>query len=86
MRIRWLRSPYISAGDNVEADKASRIVNIDSEWELSQKAFTQVEKQFGSFTIDLFASRLNKKCKRFYSRFPYREAEAVDAFTKSWEK
>ncbi|KYM99507.1 hypothetical protein ALC62_09747, partial [Cyphomyrmex costatus] len=31
-----------------------------------------------------FASRTNKKCKTFYSRFPDPDASAVDAFTVSW--
>ncbi|XP_011860538.1 PREDICTED: uncharacterized protein LOC105557794 [Vollenhovia emeryi] len=81
----WLKASYIPSSKNIEADKASRNVNVDSEWEISQEAFTQIEEQFGFFTVDLFATRLNKKCKRFYSRFPDPEAEAVDAFTISWK-
>lgn len=47
--------------------------------------FDQIEKIFGPFSVDLFASRLNKKCNKFYSRFPDPEAESVDAFIKSWK-
>lgn len=47
--------------------------------------FVQIEKRFGPFSVDLFASRLNKKCNKFYSRFPDPEAESVDAFTRSWK-
>lgn len=81
----WLKASYIPSSENIEADRAARITNIDSEWELSLSAFNIIERQFGPFSIDLFASRLNKKCKRFYSRFPDPEAIAVDAFTQSWE-
>lgn len=69
----------------LKIDRASRIINTDIEWELSQLAFDQIEKSFGPFSVDLFASRLNTKCKRFFSRFPDPEAEAVDDFTKSWK-
>lgn len=55
----WIRASYIPSAENVEADKASRIVNTDSEWELSHTVFEQIKKQFGPFSVDLFASRLN---------------------------
>jgi len=85
-RKLWLRATYIPSAENTEADRASRNLNVDSEWELAQWAFKKVEKQFGKFSVDLFASRLNKKCKRFYSRFPDPEAEIIDAFTITWNK
>lgn len=82
----WLRASYIASAENIEADKASRNVNIDGEWELSQDAFSKIEKQFGPFSVDLFASRLNTKNRRFYSRFPDPDASAVDAFTVAWRE
>lgn len=84
-RSLWLKASYISSADNTDADKALRNVNIDSEWELSQSAFSQIEKQFGPISVDLFASRLNKKSKKSYLRFPDPQASAVDAFTVSWK-
>jgi len=36
------------------------------------------------FTVDLFASRVNKKCRSFYARFSDPEAEIIDAFTVDW--
>lgn len=62
----WVKASYIPSAKNVEADRASRHDNIDSEWELAQTAFEQIEQRFGSFSVDLFASRLNKKCKIFF--------------------
>jgi hypothetical protein len=34
--------------------------------------------------LDLFASPSNTKCERFFSRYYFRRAEAVDAFTQPW--
>ncbi|XP_070521642.1 uncharacterized protein [Cardiocondyla obscurior] len=84
-RRLWLKASYIPSAENTEADRASRNVNADTEWELSGSAFSKIEKQFGPFSVDLFASRLNKKCRRFYSRFPDPQASSVDAFTVSWK-
>ncbi|XP_015185988.1 PREDICTED: uncharacterized protein LOC107071471 [Polistes dominula] len=84
-RRLWLKASYVASADNTEADRASRNVNIDSEWELAQAAFSEIVRKFGSISVDLFASRLNKKSKRFYSRFPDPGASAVDAFTVSWK-
>jgi len=84
-RNLWVFASYIPSKENIEADYASRIVNIDTEWELNDIVFREIAKQFGPFSIDLFASRLNKKCKRFCSRFPNPEVTAVNAFTISWK-
>lgn len=82
----WIFATYIPSRENKEADKASRKINIDTEWELCNGAFENINENFGPFTIDLFATRLNKKCARFCSRFPDPEAMTVDAFTISWTK
>lgn len=34
----WVFASYIPSKENVEADKASRIDNIDTEWELAPEA------------------------------------------------
>lgn len=81
----WLRASYIPSNENTEADRASRNLNVDSEWEISQDSFNEIEAQWGPFSVDLFASRLNAKCRRFYSRFPDPESEGVDALTISWK-
>lgn len=82
----WLFASYIPSKENVEADAASRNKNIDTEWELAPKAFKQISKKFGPFSIDLFASAGNTKCSIFCSRFPDPKATFVDAFTISWSK
>ncbi|XP_063366186.1 uncharacterized protein LOC134654648 isoform X1 [Cydia amplana] len=82
----WIVASYIASKDNVDADTASRDTNLDTEWELAGKYFKQIVKKFGTCSIDLFASRINTKCKTFCSRYPDPEASVVDAFTISWEK
>lgn len=82
-RRLWIFASYISSKDNVEADYASRFINIDTEWEMNDRAFRVIISQFGAISMDLFASRLNKKCRRVCSRFPNPEVTAVDAFTIS---
>ncbi|CAD6225621.1 GSCOCG00011844001-RA-CDS [Cotesia congregata] len=60
-RHLWLKASYIPSAKNVEADRASRYDNVDSEWELARTAFEQIDEKFGPFSVDLFASRLKKK-------------------------
>ncbi|KAJ8915276.1 hypothetical protein NQ315_014784 [Exocentrus adspersus] len=80
----WLYASYISSADNVVANKESRGNNLDTEWELSNEAFSCIVKTFGRPIIDLFASRINAKCDLFYSWHPDPESLAVDAFTRNW--
>ena len=82
----WIMASYITLEANVEGDKASRITNTDTEWELANCVYKRIVCSFGSHSIDLFVSRLNTKCKRFCSRFQDPESEVVDAFTISWKK
>ncbi|XP_063991161.1 uncharacterized protein LOC135169793 [Diachasmimorpha longicaudata] len=85
-RKLWIRASYIPSKENIEADSASRITNIDTEWSLSPSAFERIEEKFGPFSVDLFATRLNNKCNKFYSRFPDPQASIIDAFTVSWKE
>jgi hypothetical protein len=45
----------------VEADAESRVFNLSTEWSLSLPVFADIARRWGSFDIDLFASRLNYK-------------------------
>lgn len=79
----WIFASYVNTKEN-RADAASRIVNPDTEWSLSDKAFHDVIHHFGQPEIDLFASRDNAKCARFVSWKQDPDATAVDAFTVNW--
>lgn len=80
----WLFASYIKSSDNKEADKESRTFNPDTEWELNQQIFHTITLKLGFPDIDLFASRVNAKCKSYVSWQSDPEAENVDAFTLSW--
>lgn len=80
----WLRASYIPSKENVIADRESRVQNIDTEWELNPEAYNLIIAKFGTPTIDLFASRVNKKCTVYFSRDRDPEALDIDAFTRQW--
>jgi hypothetical protein len=69
---------------NVRADRASRYRDDRTEWRLSEEAFEQVEQAFGPHTCDLFASRRNALCQRFFSRWLDPSAADFDAFAQDW--
>lgn len=86
-RDLWLSAVHIPGVQNVEADLASRTqYAVETEWSLNQAVFEQVEEQFGPFDIDLFASRLNNKCSKYYSWKPDPGAEKIDALAHIWPK
>ena len=57
---------------------------LTAKWSLTDDAFVKIKKDLTLPSIDLFASRSNKKCIRFYSWKRDTEAIAVDAFTQDW--
>lgn len=77
---------YIRSSLNVEADRESRNLNVDTEWELGSREFNNITLNFGVPSIDLFASRTNTKCPLYMSwkRDPF--AYNIDAFTLDWSK
>lgn len=77
---------YIKSKENREADKESRRTNIDTEWSLSSSAFKIITDSFGHPHIDLFASRLNAKCRNYVSWRRDPHALNIDAFTLDWSK
>lgn len=81
----WIKASYIPSSENTEADCESRKISEDTEWELNDKVFREIIQVFGKFDIDLFASNINFKCKKFISWYPDPEAIGVDAFTYCWE-
>lgn len=82
IRNIFIYASYIKSKDNKEADTESRKLEIETEWELHNIAFTKIT--FARPEIDLFASRINKKCKKFVSWVQDPESFAVDAFTLNW--
>lgn len=85
-RNNFIFASYINTTENVFADRASRQVHKETEWKLANYAFQHIIDVFGQPDIDLFASRLNKKCQKFISWLSDPEAYKIDAFTTDWSK
>jgi hypothetical protein len=81
----WITIAHCPGVDNVEADKASREFNDETEWTLHQDVVDNACERFGiEPEIDLFASRLNFKAPSYCAWQPDPEAEYVDAFSGFW--
>lgn len=85
-RNLFIFASYISSQDNDVADAESRKQHPDTEWELSEAAYTHVTNLLGMPEIDLFASRINNKCPRYISWNRDPGAFAINAFTIEWKK
>lgn len=83
-RNLFVFASYISSVENDVADAESRRVHPDIEWELSEVAFQKIVQHFGNPEIDIFASRLNKKCAKYISWHRDPDAFIIDAFTIPW--
>ena len=82
----WCRARHLAGVLNVRADVASRWQDDRSEWRLSDEAWSQVQTAFGPHSTDLFASRRNALCLRYFSRWLDPEAAENDAFAHDWSK
>ena len=51
---------------------------------LKMRHFGNLNREFGELTIDLLATRTNRKCRRNYSYSPEPEAAGTDAFLCNW--
>lgn len=80
----WLSCFHLPGKLNTTADKLSRKLSDDMEWSLSPEIFSLIEKQYGSFDIDLFASNKNYKLSKYASYVPDKQAFAIDAFSLNW--
>lgn len=81
----WLFASYIKSSDNWLADKKSREKLDESDFSLDDGSFNNICSKFGQPDIDLFATSLSAKCRRFASWFPDPASEVVDAFTIKWD-
>jgi hypothetical protein len=72
---------HIAGVDNTIADSLSRTTNAWTELELAPWAFSLICQRWGNHTLDLCASSVNNKVRRFVSWRPDPEAWAVDALT-----
>ena len=80
----WITCSHIPGRLNVEADRASRVINDRNEWKLNKDTFKDICEVLGMPDIDLFASRLNNQLEVFCSFLPDPDATYFDAFTLDW--
>ena len=84
LRCNWITISYIQGKLNVRADKASRVFKDNLEWTLHPRVYRRICKIFDTPEVDLFASRVNKKCQIYCSWKPDPDASYVDAFSIHW--
>ena len=84
-RDTWLSINFVPGLENRDADLASRLINLRTEWALPVLVFRDLAFLFGCPTVDLFASRLNKKLNRYVSWAPNPFCIEVDAFFFHWQ-
>ena len=75
---------HIAGADNFQADFANQVFNDRTEWALPQYIFDKLVCRFSCPTIDLFATQLNRKLKRYVSWFPDPTSTEVGAFSIEW--
>ena len=77
---------YIPGKLNVRADQLSRVKRDRTDWMLNRREFRAVEQRWGPFTLDAFATRLNRQLPRYCSWRPDPEATLVDALQQDYTK
>lgn len=84
----WITASRIPGIHNNAADSESRKTRRETEWSLNSTVFQKAinEAHFQEFQPDedLFASRLNYKCKRYVSYQPDPGSYGVNAFCIKW--
>lgn len=73
---------WLPSAENTMADALSRLRD-PSDWRLSRAVFTRLNRLFGPFTIDRFASSQNAQLARFNSAWADTASSGVDAFAQS---
>lgn len=80
----WLVPCHIPGVENVMADRESRQISENTEWQLSQEIFQIIVNKWGRPDIDLFATAETTKCKHYVSWLPDKNATCIDAFCIKW--
>ena len=83
-RSLTLTACHIPGKLNVDADRASRTLNVDTEWMLKPSIFKKICRYFGKPKIDLFASVLNAQLPKYASWKPDPSATYIDCFMMNW--
>ena len=68
---------------NPEADRLSRSPDIHN-WMLHPGIFSWLNRRFGPFTVDRFATNLNAQLPRFNTRYWEPGTEGINALAQDW--
>ena len=78
--VMWVRR---SDPRLVFADDHSRALDLD-DWSVDEATFKELQSRAGPFDTDLFASDLNKRLGKYFSKMPSDGALGRDAFLANW--
>ena len=78
-----LELEWIPRTSNEKADYLSKIVDYD-DWSVGDEVFHALNRMWGPYSVDWFASQHNNKLEVFYSRYWCPSSAGVDAFTADW--
>ena len=81
-----LEAQHIPEVLNVDADRESRVLPDNNDWQLAPQVFNNLNCLWGPLDIDLFATRLSNQLPRFISWRPDPEAESCNAWAQDWSK
>ena len=62
-KVSWIGREY-----NNEVDRISKTIDLD-DWYMTQHLINILEQRWGKISFDRFAWDINRKCKRFNSRY-----------------
>lgn len=78
-----LRAEHVSSALNERADRLSQ-ENDSTAWTLNKATYDTLNGRYGPHTVDLFATELNTRCQRFYSRRATPGALGVNSLVQDW--
>jgi len=81
----WLTAEHLPGVNNCLADTASRKkYSLEGEWMLNKDIFDSINAKFGPFDLDLFATRINSQCEKFFAWHKDPDAIGIDAMLHEW--
>lgn len=75
---------HIPGEENSECDRLSRLAQMKTEWRLNPEVFHALDKHWGPFDLDIFASRENTQLTNYFSLLPDSHSIGTDAFNYRW--
>ena len=80
-----LEAFWVGRDYNKEANKISKTVDFD-DWRTTQQLINILEQLWEKILIDIFASDINRKSKRFNSQYLCLETDSINTFSVSYQR